>query len=480
MARRGASDDLEDDPVEDEDEEPEDRAGGQPEEEEAPPRRRPSASPRRRATGRSAGPPRPWTIEDLDRETDDVRRTKRRKGKDEDEEPGFFSRLRRPVFFRARDSWYFEPLVALALIVLLLVGLFAYTSNWPPIFVVESDSMQHGYGDTVGLINTGDLVLVQKVSPSTIVTYVEGQQTGFSTYGEYGDVILYHPNGATLATPVIHRAILYLEWDPQTGDYSAPSLAGLPCGSQPGALYSIAGSSTGCGSTGLITTITLYDVGWKGATVSIPLGGLGRYSGFITMGDNNLVAGSPPQGKTDQSWGISALVAPSWVMGVARGMIPWVGAFKLLIDGNAQEVPAQSWQFLALTISAIVLAGFGLHYLFRVEGIEDPRRREEERAERRTNDDDEEGGPVWKDRPPGSRWHGLREWLAAPDDEETEEPRAVPRKKTITAEAPSVKKGPAPAGRSRGRPKPAVRKTKGLWSRKTPKRSTRDSDDNTL
>ncbi len=484
MAPRGETDDLGDGLVEDDDgdERVLDETGGSVEDEEESPPRRPPPRARRSSSSRPARPVKPWTIADLDDEEEKERPRKRRKAKEPDDTGGFFASLRRPVFFRARDSWYFEPLVALAIIVLLLVGLFAYTSNWPPIFVVESDSMQHGDGDVVGLINTGDLVLVQKVNPSSVVTYVDGEVSGFSTYGEYGDVILYHPYGDTAATPVIHRAILYLVWDAAAGDYSAPALASLPCGSEPGALYSIEGSSTGCGSTGLITTITLYHVGWKNATVSIPLGGLGRYSGFITMGDNNLIAGSPPQGKTDQAWGISALVAPGWVIGVARGMVPWVGAFKLLIDGNAQEVPAQSWQFLALTISAVVLGGFGIHYLFRVEGIEDPRRREEERAERR--DQEEDGGPPWRDRPPGGRWHGLREWLAAPasDDEESEEPRPAPARRPSAARPAPVRKTPTASAtaRNRGRPKPVVRKSRSLWSRKTPKKPSSHPDEDTL
>jgi hypothetical protein len=46
----------------------------------------------------------------------------------EDDAPG-----KEHVYFRARDSVWFEPLVALMIIVVLLVSLFAYTSNWPPV-----------------------------------------------------------------------------------------------------------------------------------------------------------------------------------------------------------------------------------------------------------------------------------------------------------------------------------------------------------
>jgi len=441
--------------------------------EERPAQRRPRPRTGRRAKSR---PVRPWTIDDLDEEEDDLdgEEGAEKKG---GETGGFFQSLRRPVFFRARDSWYFEPLVALAIIVLLLVSLFAYTSTWPPVFVVESGSMQHGAADQVGLINTGDLVLVKKIDPSSVTPYVVGEETGYSTYGEYGDVILYHPNGNTQVTPVIHRAILYLVWNSAARDYSAPALQPLPCGTEPGARYSVSGAPGGCAWSGLLTTITLYGVGWRNATVTIPLGALGHYSGFVTLGDNNLAPGSPPQGETDQQSGISTLVAGSWIVGVARGMIPWVGSFKLLIDGNAGQVPPQSWQFLALTLSAIVLGGFGLHYLFRVEGIEDPRRLAEEKAETRGKADEDEEGPDWEERPKGSRWKGLRAWLAAPDEEETES-KAAPSHAKKHARPASSKRVPVP--RSRGRPRPAVRKSKGFFHRSSKRKSSKDSDDESL
>jgi signal peptidase len=462
---------LEETPAEGEDAEEE-------EEEQRPLRRRRSRRQRRRSARRSI---RPWSISDLDDEEVDLDEVEEEVRKTDE---GLWAFLHRPVFYRARDSWYFEPLVALAIIVVLLSSLFAYTSNWPPVYVVESQSMQHGAADTVGLINAGDLVLIQKVAPSEIVTYVVGAQTGFRTYGEFGDVILYYPFGDTARTPVIHRAILYLVWNASAGGFDVPSLAGLPCGTAPNAVYSVSGTANGCGWTALLTTITLYGVGWQNATVSIPLGGLGHYAGFITMGDNNTIPGTPPQGKIDQVWGISGLVAGSSVVGVARGMLPWVGAFKLLIEANARNVPPQSWEFLALTISALVLAGFGLHYLFRVEGIEDPRRLAEEKAkaadeaDEDEEDESEEGPPEeWHGRPKGSRWRGLRAWLEA-DDEEPEEEPSPPKTSLRSRRHHRRATRPAPSSRARGRPRPAVRKSKGWFHRKSePKSSKRSGDD---
>jgi len=364
---------------------------------------------------------------------------------------------RKPVFWRARDSLYFEPLVALAIIVVLLVGLFAYTQNWPPVYVVESDSMQHGSSDVLGLINTGDLVLAQKVSADSVVPYVVGVATGYSTYGEYGDVILYQPNGAA-GTPVIHRAILYLIWDSSTNSYSVPDLSGLPCGNTSTAVYSTPGTinPANCGTSDLTGTLDLYHVGWMSVDISLSLKatGLGGHTGFLTMGDNNYVCSGPGDctGLPDQGGSsavaISSLVAPGWVVGVARGMIPWFGAVKLLLGGQASMVPSQSWQFLGLTIAGVIALSFGVHYALRAEGIETPLRKEEEEEERaadETEDGEEEEGRA-------RRWlHALRPWHHTDDEEDEEEASPAHSKRSPAASTLSH--------RRRGRPRPQVRRT---------------------
>lgn len=42
-------------------------------------------------------------------------------------------------------------------------------------------------------INIGDIVFIQK--STDIVTYQEGKSTNHTTFGNYGDVIVYKPNG---------------------------------------------------------------------------------------------------------------------------------------------------------------------------------------------------------------------------------------------------------------------------------------------
>jgi signal peptidase I len=387
----------------------------------------PSGPPRARHPSKHRGAPKAWSLEPSEK-TEDA-------GEDEDG-PGWFHRSKRPVFFRARDAWWFEPLIALMIIIVLLVGLFAYTNNWPPMYVVESSSMQHGTNDAVGLINTGDLVLAQQVPTSSIVPYVVGAQTGYRTYGEFGDVLLYHPDGVVGPAPIVHRAIVYLEHN-LNGTFNVPQLGGLPCGHAQDRVYYVS-TPSGCGTTGLRGNLTLFGVGWQSVSVNVTFADLGGHSGFLTMGDNNINPGTRT-GDQDQP-GLSSLVEPAWVVGVARGMVPWVGAVKLLLSGDATQVPPQSWQFLGLSIVALFLLGAGIHYALRAEGVEDERRKalEEEAA---------------AEPEPPSRWKGLRGWLAhdeepGADPEEPDEERLPPRK-------------PRKPGRrlaEGGRPKPSVRR----------------------
>jgi signal peptidase I len=309
---------------------------------------------------------------------------------EEEEEPprkGLFGRPKEKVYFRARDAWWFEPLVALMVVVVILAGLYAYTSNWPPIYVVESMSMQHGTQDQVGLINTGDLVLAQQIPNASIQPYLIAMERGYMTYGEYGDVLLYHPNGETGVAPIIHRSLLFLVYYPGNDTYSAPDLTGLTCG--PGTVfdYTLSGptSRNGCGTTDLsrADTLTLHGIGWQSTNVQVSMnsGVLGTHSGFLTMGDNNFEPGNYGQGICDQMGGISSLVEPGWVVGVARGMIPWFGALKLALDGNDTEVPSESWDYLGLTVVGIIVAGLVVHGVLRSRGREDERRIEEEQQE---------------------------------------------------------------------------------------------------
>jgi signal peptidase len=347
-------------------------------------------------------------------------------------------------------------LVALAIIVLLLVSLWAYTQNWPPIYVVESNSMQHAPGDQLGLIYAGDLILAQKSTIPSATTYYAGVQTGYSTYGEYGDVLLYYPYGLSTGTPIIHRAILYLNY--VSSGYTIPDLFGLPCGNASNALYSVSTTPNHClpiPSTVLTGSVSLYHVGWQSVSVSIDLGSMGGHSGFLTMGDNNFQNGV---GTPDQPI-LSSLVEMAWIVGVARGILPWFGAFKLLISGNAGNVSPQSWEFLGITVVAVVLLAFGIHYALRAEGIEDERRKqeEEEEAEDRTKSEKE-----------ATATGGIRPWRT---DEEGNDETEAPRHRWPFGRRPSEMRS------ARGRPRPRVRKdSPDEYSRRRGRKRGRNDD----
>ncbi|MDI6855519.1 MAG: S26 family signal peptidase [Candidatus Thermoplasmatota archaeon] len=106
-----------------------------------------------------------------------------------------------------------DLLVASIIILIILTAMYAYTGVWPPIVVIESNSMEHSgapYG-RLGTIDAGDFTFVKKVNGrEDIVTYYQGKQRGYTTYGNYGDVIIFLKNGLP-GTPLIHRAMVWVE-----------------------------------------------------------------------------------------------------------------------------------------------------------------------------------------------------------------------------------------------------------------------------
>lgn len=246
--------------------------------------------------------------------------------------------------------------VAALLVALILLAMFAFTGKWPPLVVVESNSMMHGEDNLshLGVIDTGDLVLVKKVdSVSDIETYVDGCVSGHKTYGDYGDVIVYKVNGQDLHTPIIHRTMVYLQVNPDGVSYTVEALRDLPSEK-----WSVSGS----GDTWdhLTSTLTIRDVGYSGAFVVIDITHLSTpfKSGYITKGDHN--------SQVDQSAGFSP-VQIEWVVGMARGEIPWFGLLKLWsTDTLGSPEPENSvrnlWISIAIIIVAPIVVDFALTY----------------------------------------------------------------------------------------------------------------------
>ena len=176
-------------------------------------------------------------------------------------------------FYHSDSFWagLFRDLV----FVFVVVAVFSFASQvifglWTPMVAVESESM-------VPNIQIGDIIFMESMERTVVVTNAEGIQKNYTSFGEYGDVILYKPFGMGDRTPIIHRAMYYVE-------------TGGPM--------------------------------WSGGPPA-------PHAGYITKGDHNP--------SYDQKGSISYLqpVKKEWVTGVARiSRVPILGCISLAARGN--------------------------------------------------------------------------------------------------------------------------------------------------
>jgi len=275
--------------------------------------------------------------------------------------------------------------VTIAVIIMLIIigTLWAYTGNWPPMVVVESSSMMHGEDSDVGVIDTGDLVLVKKTEgKKDITTYFEGKNKDYKTYGDYGDVIIYEKDGINpdeaadmglnpdFYTPVIHRVILWLEYDEEDNNFNIPELN----------LYDLPLD----GTVTVDMNFHAHNVNDEDGPLTLDLEDIKNrmgndiHSGFITHGDNN------PREAIDQL-GTSSPVKPDWVIGKAKGEMPWFGLIKLYISGNINDrnpAPPSSVNMLIFTIALLIVipiaADIGYSYYMKRKGSDEDDEPEEE------------------------------------------------------------------------------------------------------
>ncbi len=168
---------------------------------------------------------------------------------------------------------FFVSLTRDILTVLLAVFIFASLSQvvfgmWTPMVAVESGSMEPN-------MNIGDIVFIQSIDRTHIITSQEAQGK-YIAFKEHGDVILYKPYGQDGVTPIIHRAMYFVEEGEEmwTDGPAAP------------------------------------------------------HSGYITKGDNKAT-----NMYYDQQGQVSYMrpVKEEWVIGVARYRIPYIGHLRLII-----------------------------------------------------------------------------------------------------------------------------------------------------
>jgi signal peptidase len=151
----------------------------------------------------------------------------------------------------------------LLIVAIVLSGAYAVTGSWHIGFAVESGSMEPN-------MQVGDLIFVQAPHRTNITTYEEGEMLNYTSFKKYGDVIIYRPNGFSSATPIIHRAMYWVEEGEEMPD-------GKPA----------------------------------------------PHAGYITKGDNNPCPDQPMLGV--------APVRPEWVIAVAKVRIPYLGYPSIML-----------------------------------------------------------------------------------------------------------------------------------------------------
>lgn len=255
--------------------------------------------------------------------------------------------------------------------VLLVVGLIiaaptVYAMNWPPAVIVESSSMMHpdsevSYG-RVGTIDPGDLVLVKIItSPEEVRTFVEGD---VERYGAEGDVIVYYPASNRERTPIIHRAMAYVDVVDADGarSYRVRWNPEKPC---EGNGEKDPTDAAWCVHPPEGILIPSARIQW-GREPYRP-----NADGFITKGDNpSTNPAIDPAGISHDAEGRPSVVRLEWLEGKARGELPWLGLMKLALAGKPNEAhppasyvkvgsayaPSDLWVSLAISLT-VVLGG---------------------------------------------------------------------------------------------------------------------------
>jgi len=227
-------------------------------------------------------------------------------------------------------------------------GLFIYSGLNSPITVVESNSMQHSQNTSyIGVIDTGDMIIMRDPSETTITTYIEGSVSDYSKFGEYGDVIIYYRG--EIYNPVIHRAFLWLEYNAD-GTWSAPSLE------QYTGDWTVGNHNSENKWENMTGVLSFTNLGFDGssyATINLDvLTNNHPHSGWLTKGDNNTYF--------DQEVGIAlyGLITEETLKAVAGIEIPWLGCIKLYITNNYENIkmiPANSIPCLFITMVDLII-----------------------------------------------------------------------------------------------------------------------------
>jgi signal peptidase I len=263
--------------------------------------------------------------------------------------------------FRKSDHWA----VSLARDILWVVGvvgsiailLYLICGAWPAVVTIESGSM-------IPNMNIGDLVVVvEKDRFGEVQTWDDGNVSGYRKFGDYGDVIIYRPNGVTdmwasigllplsKQHPIIHRAMTWTEAEKPVPLYINIYRGGVtPTGYLPLSVVSETTTGYKILSTGTRIADANYTPGPRdlvmrnvsGENYILPedamvtnagyvrnTGTVATHGGYITKGDNNYAS---DQGSlTLAGTGTIEPVKKEWVVGKALFTVPYIGLLPLHI-----------------------------------------------------------------------------------------------------------------------------------------------------
>jgi len=243
--------------------------------------------------------------------------------------------------FRASENpgiaFFREILWVVAVVAGIALVLYLVSGTWPAVVTIESESMAPH-------MNVGDLVFVVDADRyGELKTWETGRDSGYIKFDDYGDVLIYSPNGAGGSLipglgggvhPIIHRAM------GTTGEGT-----GIPV-----YYYFYRGQS----SPTRYLPVTIKDSTWyleDGTIVAriengiiIPDNGnitpkdgyilisdqISKNAGYLTKGDNNVRS---DQGSylSRKELGVIQPVKPEWAVGKALFAIPLLGYIPLNI-----------------------------------------------------------------------------------------------------------------------------------------------------
>lgn len=202
----------------------------------------------------------------------------------------------------------------------LLAGIAFEVLDQDSFSTVSGDSMQHGTHRRPGIIDDGDGIILHPVEErSDIVTYYEGQRSGYGSVGDFGDAIAF--KAEPLERSFIHRAVFYFAFN-RTGENATADIPEL------GILNA--------------TSVTLTDHGFKKETITIDFrviysrmqnSGYVVSEGYITKGDNRNVADQMGQPfvapvALDKVSGLAEVLDNE---GVSRSPLEYMGMVVLLL-----------------------------------------------------------------------------------------------------------------------------------------------------